>query len=110
METMARWIARNSFPRLGRQEAEAWLGARPRPQTLKGPKGIHCLSLDRDGPETGPGQAAGPGFLHGKDPQQAGLGEETENQHLWALGRVEPRFVGRGRGRLACGAGSSGQG
>lgn len=45
---MARLIARDSFPRQGRQEAEAWPGAQPRPQTLKGPEGIHCLGLHRD--------------------------------------------------------------
>lgn len=36
--------------------------------------------------------------MHGADPHQAGLGEEGQNQHLWGLGRVEPRFVGGGAG------------
>ena len=101
METVARLIARSSFLRLARQEAEAWLRVQPGPQPPKGSKVIHCPGLDRD--RTGASRGC-PWILspYGS-PSGLAWGMVVGDQHLRGLGKAEPCSVGRGGWRLACG-------
>lgn len=105
---MARLISRSSFLRLARQEAEAWLGVQPGPQPPKWSKVIHCPSLDRD--RTGASRGC-PWILSPyRSPSGPPWGTVDGDQHLRGLGKAKPCSVGRGRWRLACGAGNSDQG